>query len=1037
MDKELKVRISIDSKTGTVNVLGTEFTNLNQKIKQTDSSANSLEQTLLKYVKIGTVIYGVKQAFDIAKGSVTEFISKADDMSMVNSRLSLVTKSTEEYTRAQTELLSISNGARVAVRGTSDLYAQLTRSTESLGTSQKDLLQVTDTISKTLTISGASATAAEASLLQLSQGFASGALRGEELNSVMEQTPRLAQAIANGMGVSIGQLRTMGAEGKLTAEVVMAALLSQSQIINEEFSKIAINASSGYSVLNNTIDTTVAKIDGQYKVTQTVGQLYIAVGQTIDTIFTQMSAGWGNSTDSTLVFANAMSSTVIGFIQGIGYAYDVLETIGAEFNVLRYAGEAAFYAIQVVSSNVASGIITTFEGAFNTVIDGINSIIDYINSLGFISLPFIGSVDFGGARAQARVSYTEDKFSQALNNLTNAAVDFTQSGKGQEWADIISTTFKSKFDELIAQSQEAALNSNNSSSSQNSVVSSNADIFTDVKNLYEDYKNNTSNTNNTDSSNINAYEDYKKQIEEALNSLNTTTSSLSDTTDALDTLNTTLGEDGTYTVVKDTTSSVDTLNNSLEDVTTSADKAADIFFAFSDTLLNSLTSNADSLLSVVTNSSNIIEISYSAALANMEAVKQELIANPLDKDIGQKYADAFSQLQNSSSTFLNKDNFTTKSGYDFAVATVSTQLGQYQNTAAAGYSVLDSMNSFLESINTAFEDGILTEEEKKTISDVADTVNAKNDILLGNNGAVVGAVNNQEYYNNIGLATDSTVNTLYKGQNIGTTVTNQISGFATDGAINNNANTVSSVVASLRGGQSTGISLSGIVGTLPSLAVSTGLDVSQLSNLSLIKSATQGTNTATNYMTSGNTTALKNLQIKSLTYTYNYSAFVKDSSGSGGRNIVTTTPGMYYSAENVQNLGVASERYTYYSEGGFTGLGYGVIDQTGYKQAGIVHEGEWVAPKWMLYENPVVFAQLEAIRKNGSFAAGGYTSTATNFSINNSSNKQLEQNTKDIKELIKNNILLTRDIYNLFARLTNNGQSMLVEINEQTTIEVA
>lgn len=1020
MEKELRVKIKIDKDTGAVQTLGTQFDSLDNKIKKTTDSTSSYNKALVGIGAAAGGIYVVKQAVDLAYQGFKKFSEIADDMSMVNSRLSLVTKSTEEYTRAQTELLSISNDARVSAKSTTDLYGQLSRSTSSLGTSQKDLLQVTDTISKSITISGASATAADAALLQLSQGFAAGALRGEELNSIMEQTPRLAQAIANGLGVSIGQLRTMGAEGQLTAQAVMTALLSQSKIVNEEFSKVAINGASGYNVLNNYIDTTVAKIDGQYKVTQTVGQLYIAFGQTIDTIFTQLSSGWGNSTDSTLVFANAMSSTVVGFIQGIGYAYDVLETIGAEFSVLRYTGEAAFYAIQVVSSNVASGIITTFEGAFNTVIDGINSIIDYINSLGFISLPFVGSVDFGGARAQARADYTEDKLSEALNNLTNAAVDFTQTGKGQEWADTISTTFKSKFDELIAQSQEAALNAKNNPNSQSSVVSPSTDIFTDVKNLYEDYKNNTSNTNanNTDSSNSSAYEEYQKQIEEALNSLNTTTSSLSDTTDALDTLNTTLGDDGTYSVADDTSSSLSNLNSNLEDVTTSAEKAADVFFAFSDTLLNSLTSNADSLLSVATTASNVVEMSYSSALSNMESVKQQLIANPLSKDIGQKYADAFSQLQTSSSTFLNKDNFATKAGYDFAAATVSTQLSQYQNTAMAGYSVLDSMNDLLGSINSAFEDGILSEEEKKTISGVADTVNAKNDILLGNAGAVVGAVNNQEYYNNTGLATDSNVSTLYKGQNIGTSVINQISGFATDGAIYNNANTVSSVVSSLRGGQSSGISLSGIVGTLPSLAVSTGLDVSQLSNLSAIKTATDSTKNATNYMTSGNTTSLKNLQVWQTISTTAYEAY-------------DNRTGAYYpgSPSNYSKVST-TDTYLYHADGGFTGLGYGAPDHTGFRQAGIVHEDEWVAPKWMLDNNPAIFAQLESIRKKGSFATGGYTSSASSYSISNSSNKELEQNIKDIKELTKNHILLARDIYTLFMKLTNNGDAMFIEYKE-------
>ena len=1071
MEKELKVKISVNKNTGAVQVVGAEFDNLDNKIKKTTDSTSSYNKALVGIGAAAGGIYVVTQAIQLAYQGFKKFSEIADDMSMVNSRLSLVTKSTEEYTRAQTELLSISNDARVSVKSTTDLYGQLSRSTSSLGTSQKDLLQVTDTISKSITISGASASAADAALLQLSQGFASGALRGEELNSIMEQTPRLAQAIANGLGVSIGQLRTMGAEGQLTAQAVMTALLSQSRIVNEEFSKIAINGASGYNVLNNTIDTTVAKIDGQYKVTQTTGMLYIAFGQTIDTIFSQLSSGWDNGGNSALTFGNTTIEVIKGFLTAIGFTYDALETIGALFSGIRYEGEAAFYGIEVVARSTAYVIAYAMEKSFNFIIDSINGIIDSVNEM----MDFIGGTQFGYVNTVSftdgigkDVSESVNKFNEAYANLKNSTADFYDTGKGQEWAATIGATLDLKFKTLLADSKEAALYAENHPNSQSSVVSPSTDIFTDVKNLYEDYKNNTSNTNtnNTNSSNSSAYEEYQKQIEEALNSLNTTTSSLSDTTDALDILNTTLGEDGTYSVANntttaanDTSSSLSNLNSNLEDVTTSAEKAADVFFAFSDTLLNSLTSNADSLLSVATTASNVVEMSYSTALSNMEAVKQQLIANPLSKDIGQKYADAFSQLQTSSSSFLNKDNFATKAGYDFAVATVSTQMNQYQNTAMAGNSVLDSMNSFLESINTAFEDGILTDDEKRTISGVADTVNAKNDILLGNAGAVVGAVNNQEYYNNTGLATDSnissqqyynntdvvgavnnqeyynntglatdsnissqkyynntglatdnTVNTLYKGQNISTSVVNQISGFSTDSAIS----TVSSAVTSLRGNKSSGISLSGIIGTLPSLAVSTGLDVSQLSNIK----------TGINYMTGNNSVGLKNLQVKQHS---SQTLYYDPSTNGNWYNIGGVGVEGFIKDVSEASSSLTVDNYTYYDKGGFTGIGYGIPDHTGFKQAGVVHEDEWVAPKWMLDNNPAIFAQLEVIRRKGSFASGGYTSLASSYSISNSSSKELEKNTKDIKELTVNHILLTRDMYNLFKRLTNNGQSMLIE----------
>ncbi|HAK13358.1 MAG TPA: hypothetical protein DCM33_01595, partial [Acinetobacter radioresistens] len=97
----------------------------------------------------------------------------------------------------------------------------------------QETARLTETVSKAVAISGASAASAEAALVQFNQALASGTLRGEELNSVMEQTPGLARAIAQGMGITIGQLRSVAAEGKITSEVLVKALNNSQQAVDD------------------------------------------------------------------------------------------------------------------------------------------------------------------------------------------------------------------------------------------------------------------------------------------------------------------------------------------------------------------------------------------------------------------------------------------------------------------------------------------------------------------------------------------------------------------------------------------------------------------------------------------------------------------------------------------------------------------------------------------------------------------------------------------------------------------------------------
>lgn len=188
-------------------------------------------------------------------------IQAADAYSNLNARLRLVTSGSAEFARAQTEVFRVAQSTSAGLTETADLYGSLARSTESLGVSQEQVVRVTESINKAIAVSGTSAQGAAAALTQLGQGFASGVLRGEELNSVLEQAPRLARAIADGLGVTVGQLRALGQEGELTGEKVFRAIERSGAAIDGEFSQLPLTIGRATTQASNALIKLIGTID--------------------------------------------------------------------------------------------------------------------------------------------------------------------------------------------------------------------------------------------------------------------------------------------------------------------------------------------------------------------------------------------------------------------------------------------------------------------------------------------------------------------------------------------------------------------------------------------------------------------------------------------------------------------------------------------------------------------------------------------------------------------------------------------------------
>ncbi|HCN5594684.1 TPA: tape measure protein [Escherichia coli] len=213
-----------------------------------DKTTRSIDTTERSMSSLSRVAVALTAAL-----SVQQVAEYADAWATVNNKLSNSIRPSEQLADVTERVFNITQQTRSSLDATASLYARLERATRQYGTSADDLAKLTTIINQGFVVSGATAQEAENAIIQLSQGLASGALRGEEFNSVNEQGNRLIVALADSMGVSIGQMRNMAAQGKLTTDVVVNGLLSQGSLIGAEFANTTTTISQALQVAGNNI----------------------------------------------------------------------------------------------------------------------------------------------------------------------------------------------------------------------------------------------------------------------------------------------------------------------------------------------------------------------------------------------------------------------------------------------------------------------------------------------------------------------------------------------------------------------------------------------------------------------------------------------------------------------------------------------------------------------------------------------------------------------------------------------------------------
>ncbi|SEQ72862.1 tape measure protein, partial [Basfia succiniciproducens] len=196
-----------------------------------------------------------------AGGAFSMLTKYADGYTEIANKLRLVESAGIDGAKGLQSIFDISMQTNQSVQATSDVYQRFAQNAKQLGISQAQVASLTDTVSKAVAISGASAASAQAALMQFGQSLASGVFRGQEFNSVMEQTPGLAQAIARGLNVTTGELRALANDGKLTMDVLIPALEAAKASVDEQFSTRVLTVSAAFENLKTSTTKWIGELD--------------------------------------------------------------------------------------------------------------------------------------------------------------------------------------------------------------------------------------------------------------------------------------------------------------------------------------------------------------------------------------------------------------------------------------------------------------------------------------------------------------------------------------------------------------------------------------------------------------------------------------------------------------------------------------------------------------------------------------------------------------------------------------------------------
>lgn len=442
MAQESRLVIVIDSKNAERNArnLGNKLDSIEKKGDFASKSMDSLS--------VSTRALAGHMAGLI---TISTAISKMDTYTGLQNRLKLVTNNQAELNKATEDTFRIAQKTYSAWDSVLQVYQRFSDNAKTLNLTMDDTARLTETVSKAVAISGASAQAADAALVQFGQALASGTLRGEELNSVMEQTPALAKAIAQGMGITVGELRSVAAEGKITSQEIVKALKNVQNDVDALFAKTDITIGQSLTLLNNQVTKFVGEAGKGSGAAQTLAGGIQLLGNNLNVIIDgAIVVGIGLITKSILTKTVAVQASIVASAQqraaNFAEAQSQVQLLGveamrarqsaaltltevglarAEYNAALSANARAAAIQRLSAAEIAHNIAVKEATIATTAYSVAQSRLTTVATLGSRALGLvggpIGAITLGITALAAGYMYFQDKAAKANQKLEEQA----------------------------------------------------------------------------------------------------------------------------------------------------------------------------------------------------------------------------------------------------------------------------------------------------------------------------------------------------------------------------------------------------------------------------------------------------------------------------------------------------------------------------------------------------------------------------------------------------------------------------------------
>lgn len=404
--------------SGTISSLRTQYNAVEKEAEEAAEAAekfatNSRAAQTASNGLMGTV-RNLARAF-LGMLSIQWLGRTSDQLTQINARLQQMTGSAEAAAQANDMIYAAAMRSRGAYAGMANMVTQLgTVAGDAFNNDPGELVAFAEQLQKQMAISGASGQSAAAAMTQLTQALASGVLRGDELNSVLEQTPMVAKTIADYMGVSTGQMRELASEGAVTADVVKNAILGAAEETNAAFEQMPMTWGQVWTLMQNVairaLNPVLSGINFLANNAEIIGPIVLGLGAAFGVFL--LAANWVNiTTGATNILAGAQR--MLGNVMATTWGPPLIAIILIITAIYALVAAVNYFTGSSVSATgiIAGAFLTLFAFIANGAILGINAFAAFGN--------FVGNV-FNDPVAAVKILFL-DMATTALGYISNVA----------------------------------------------------------------------------------------------------------------------------------------------------------------------------------------------------------------------------------------------------------------------------------------------------------------------------------------------------------------------------------------------------------------------------------------------------------------------------------------------------------------------------------------------------------------------------------------------------------------------------------------